>query len=164
MAKIVGIDGFQRLMLGRETNINQIKTKPFRVSEKATNGVLPGDLLIRTDTTQVYTTPSFTGLSSEYSGKVAGIALSTNVKTDVLFPQSEDEVKFTSGEAGSCVIYGEVAVSLYGVSPSEGDDVYYLPSQRSFCTSVTGSTSGFKIEGWKFSGITEGNLTVVYVK
>lgn len=165
MGKIIGLDGFSRLMLGREININQIKTKTFTVAQSATVDVLPGDLLIRTNDTQMYITPdgtkTSTTASSAYSGKEAGIALATNVKTDVLFPQSPTEVGFKKGEQGAVVVYGEVAVKLYGTAPKEGDDVYYNGQNRAFCGQASGD---FKISDWKFSGITEGNLTVVMVK
>lgn len=156
---IIGKNGFSKLLLGREININQVKTKTFTVAANIPNSsILPGDLLITTEKAQVYTTPSKTGSVSEYEGKIAGIALATNVKVDPLFPQSSTEVGFEKGQQGACVVEGEVAVKLTGAAPVEGAKVYYSLADAAF-TATAGSN--LECPGFKFSGITEGNLTVV---
>lgn len=156
---IVGKDGFKKLALGYEVNSNQIKTKAFEAAQSLPEGkILPGDLLITTATTQVYTTPSKTGNVSDYTGKIAGIALATNVKLDPLFPQSATEPGFEAGQHGASVVQGEIAVKLYGSAPAENAQVYYDLANAAFTTS---SSNTLECPGYKFSGRTEGNLTVV---
>ena len=92
MARIFGKDGYQRLLLGREININDIKTRTCTIaktdtSSNAVAGVRGGELLVYTDRTQVYAP------ASKADDKVAGICLGTNVKLDPYFPESADEFR-----------------------------------------------------------------------
>ena len=156
---ILGSKGYNRLLLGRETNINQVKTKTFTVDASVPEGAIyPGDLLIFGSKTQVYTKPDKTQAATTYANKIAGIALATNVKLDTKFPQSDVEVGFEPGQQGACVVQGEVVVKLHGNAPTEGADVYYDVANAAFTTS---SSNTLQCVGYKFSGITEGNLTVV---
>ena len=156
---IIGKDGFRKLVLGYEVNANQIETKAFEAARNLPNGkIVPGDLLITTGVAQVYTTPDKSQSATTYEGKIAGIALATNVKLDPLFPQSADEPGFEAGQHGANLVKGEIAVKLYGSAPKENDQVYYNVAQAAFTTTAAGN---LKCEGYKFSGITEGNLTVV---
>ena len=159
---IIGVDGFARLQEGHEININQIKTKAFKVGTLPTGitGVRGGDLLVYTEATQVYAIPDSAKAAGDYTGKIAGIALATNVKTDVMFPQSKSEVEFAPGEHGACLVTGEVAVPLNGAAPTEGATVYYSAANRAFTTVQSGNIA---CPNMKFSGITEGTLTVVNV-
>lgn len=159
MSQIIGVDGFKRLLRGHEVNINDIKTKTFTV--ETGKEVQAGDILVYTGKTQVYKTIDTTESAATYAGKVAGIALATNVKLDRYFPQStDDKINFVGGEHGANVIQGEVAVALYGAAPSEGDKVYYNVAQKAF-TKV--SEGMLECPRFVFTGITEGNLTVVRV-
>lgn len=159
MGQIIGVDGFKKLLHGHEVNINDIKTKTFTVAKDAE--IEAGDILVYTETPQVYKTIATTEAATTYKDKVAGIALATNVKLDRYFPQSaDDKVKFTSGEKGANVIQGEVAVTLHGAAPSEGDKVYYNVAQRAFTKTSEGM---LECPRFAFTGITEGNLTVVRV-
>ena len=160
MARIFGKDGYQRLLLGREININDIKTRTCTIaktdtSSNAVTGVMGGELLVYTDRTQVYAPASKT------DDKVAGICLGTNVKLDPYFPESTDEVKFIGGDACACVIQGDVAVRLDGTQPKEGAAVYYDFSKKAFTTSNSGTIACANME---FRGISEGNVTVVRVR
>lgn len=159
---IIGIEGFARLQRGHEININQIEAKAFQVGELPTGvtGIVGGDLLVYGTKTQVYTVVDSAKAATDYEGKIAGIALATNVKTDTLFPQSPVDVEFKTGEHGACLVKGEIAVALHGAAPSEGAAVYYSIANRAFT-----ATQGTNIAcpNMKFSGITEGNLTVVNV-
>ena len=160
MARIFGKDGYQRLLLGREININDIKTRTCTIaktdtSSNAVTGVMGGELLVYTDRTQVYAP------ASKAEDKVAGICLGTNVKLDPYFPESTDEVKFIGGDACACVIQGDVAVRLDGTQPKEGAAVYYDFSKKAFTTSNSGTIACANME---FRGISEGNVTVVRVR
>lgn len=160
MARIFGKDGYQRLLLGREININDIKTRTCTIaktdtSSNAVTGVMGGELLVYTDRTQVYAP------ASKAEDKVAGICLGTNVKLDPYFPESSDEVKFIGGDACACVIQGDVAVRLDGTQPKEGAAVYYDFSKKAFTTSNSGTIACANME---FRGISEGSVTVVRVR
>ena len=160
MARIFGKDGYQRLLLGREININDIKTRTCTIaktdtSSNAVTGVMGGELLVYTDRTQVYAP------ASKGEDKVAGICLGTNVKLDPYFPESADEVKFIGGDACACVIQGDVAVRLDGTQPKEGAAVYYDFSKKAFTTSNSGTIACANME---FRGISEGSVTVVRVR
>lgn len=160
MARIFGKDGYQRLLLGREININDIKTRTCTIaktdtSSNAVAGVMGGELLVYTDRTQVYAP------ASKADDKVAGICLGTNVKLDPYFPESTDEVKFIGGDACACVIQGDVAVRLDGTQPKEGAAVYYDFSKKAFTTVNTGTIACANME---FRGISEGSVTVVRVR
>lgn len=159
MGQIIGVDGFKKLLRGHEVNINDIKTKTFTVATGAE--IEAGDILVYTGKTQVYKTIGTTESASTYAGKVAGIALATNVKLDRYFLQStDDKVKFVGGEHGANVIQGEVAVTLHGAAPAEGDKVYYNVAQKAFTKTSEGM---LECPRFAFAGITEGNLTVVRV-
>lgn len=160
MARIFGKDGYQRLLLGREININDIRTRTCTIaktdtSSNAVAGVMGGELLVYTDRTQVYAP------ASKADDKVAGICLGTNVKLDPYFPESTDEVKFLGGDACACVIQGDVAVRLDGTEPKEGAAVYYDFSKKAFTTSNSGTIACANME---FRGISEGSVTVVRVR
>lgn len=160
MARIFGKDGYQRLLLGREININDIRTRTCTIaktdtSSNAVAGVMGGELLVYTDRTQVYAP------ASKADDKVAGICLGTNVKLDPYFPESADEVKFIGGDACACVIQGDVAVRLDGTEPKEGAAVYYDFNKKAFTTVNTGTIACANME---FRGISEGSVTVVRVR
>ena len=152
---ILGANGFDKLKLGYERNVNQIETRTFTVAATETDGILPGDLLVCTDTTQVYAKPSAT------TDKIAGIALATNVKVDRYFPQSEDGVPFMPGDRGAALIHGDIAVKLYGTAPAEGDAVYYDLTNKAFTKSSSGTLA---VPGARFTGETEGDTTVIFVQ
>lgn len=160
MARIFGKDGYQRLLLGREININDIRTRTCTIaktdtSSNAVAGVMGGELLVYTDRTQVYAP------ASKADDKVAGICLGTNVKLDPYFPESADEVKFIGGDACACVIQGDVAVRKDSTVPTEGAAVYYDFNKKAFTTSSSGTIACPNME---FRGITEGDVTVVRVR
>jgi hypothetical protein len=152
---ILGQAGFDQLALGYETNVSQIKTRAYTVAATETNGIVPGDLLACTANTQVYK------VLTSATEKIAGIALATNVKVDPLFPQSATEVKFMPGDHGAALIYGEMAVKLYGTAPAEGDKVYYDLTQKAFTKT---STDNVEVPGARFMGRTNGNITVIFVQ
>jgi len=157
MAKLIlGQSGFDQLVLGYETNASQIKTRAFTVAASETNGIVPGTLLACTSTSQVYKE-----LTSG-SEKIAGVALATNIKVDPLFPQSPTEVPFAAGEHASALIYGEIAVKLYGTAPVEGDAVYYDLTNKAF--TKTSGGGNVEIPGARFMGKTNGNVTVIFIQ
>ena len=159
MSLIIGTEGFKKLLRGYEININDIRTKTFTVA--AGSKVEAGDILVYTDKTQVYKTIATTESAASYANKVAGIALATNVKLDRYFPQSaNDKIEFEAGEHGANLTHGEVAVTLHGEAPSEGDAVYYNIAQKAFTKVAEGNLACTRFQ---FAGITEGNLTVVRV-
>ena len=74
MARIFGKDGYQRLLLGREININDIKTRTCTIaktdtSSNAVTGVMGGELLVYTDRTQVYAPASKADASAPQSAQ-----------------------------------------------------------------------------------------------
>ena len=159
---IIGIEGFKRVLLGHAVNINQVETKAFTVDALPADitGIRGGDLLVTGSATQKYAIPDPAGSADTYVNKIVGIALTTNVKTDIMFPQSKNEVEFAVGEQGACVVRGEVAVPLNGAAPAENAPVYYDIANRAF-TATKGTN--LACPNMKFSGITEGNVTVVNV-
>lgn len=159
MAKFFGVDGFNRLQLGYEVNVNQTERKTFTVSADATDGIYPGDLLIVTAAPQVYKKVNG-GAAADYTGKIAGICLATNVKLDPMFPQSAGDVAFKVGDHAACVKRGEVAVKLYGTAPAENAAVYYDITNGAF---TTASSNNIACPNMLFTGVTEGNVTVVNV-
>ena len=160
MAKIFGINGYGKVQLGFPVNINDCDIKPFTVSSNSSyvpeSGIPFGALLTYTGTTQVYGTPDT--LTELTSADIAGIAVGTNVLLDRTFPQSLSGDAYQSGCAGNCLVRGEIAVKLTGDTPSEGDKVYFDVSELAFTKT---STSNVECVGFKFSGITEGDVTVI---
>lgn len=152
---ILGQSGFDHLVLGYENNASQVKTRAFTVAATETNGIVPGTLLACTAASQVYKELT---VSTE---KIAGIALATNIKVDPLFPQSATEVAFKAGEHASALIYGEIAVKLYGTAPAEGDPVYYDLTNKAFTKTSTGNVA---IPGARFMGRTDGDVTLIFVQ
>lgn len=152
---ILGANGFDKLALGYERNVSQIRTRAFTVAATETDGILPGDLLVVTDASQVYKK------ASETTDIVAGIALATNIKVDPMFPQSKGEVAFMPGEKASALVYGDIAVKLYGNAPKEGDKVYYDLTNKAFTTTADGNLA---LPGARFTGETEGDVTVICVQ
>ena len=152
---ILGQAGFGKLLLGYEVEASQIKTRAFSVAASETGGIVPGDLLVCTANTQVYKK------ISSGSEKIAGIALATNIKVDPMFPQSRTEVPFLPGDKAAALIYGDVAVKLYGAAPVEGDAVYYDITHEAFTKSSDGTVP---FAGARFMGKTEGDITVIYVQ
>ena len=152
---ILGANGFDKLKLGYERNVNQIETRAFAVASTETDGIMPGDLLVCTAQTQVYKKASAT------NDVIAGIALATNVKVDRYFPQSEDGVPFMPGDRGAALIHGDIAVKLYGTAPTEGQAVYYDLANKAFTTESSGTLA---VPGARFTGETEGDVTVIFVQ
>ena len=89
--------------------------------------------------------------------KPAGVVFATNVKLDTVFPQSNKEVTWKPGEAGGCVITGEVAVKFEGAAPAPGDAVYYRIDTKKFTAAAEGNVA----VSAKFTGNTQGGLTVI---
>jgi len=158
MALILGKDGYNQLALGYPINVNDIKAKPFTVAQDEINGILPGDLLATTGTSQVYKK------ATSKDDKVVGIALATNVKLDPLFPQSKGEPAFEAGIQAAYIYQGEIAVTLSGAAPAEMDEVYYETAEGSEGFTNTSSATAIALPNMVFTGITEGNLTVVRVR
>ena len=158
MALILGKDGYNQLALGYPINVNDIKAKPFTVDPSEVDGILPGDLVAATSVAQTYKKVT------AKTDKVVGIVLATNVKLDPLFPQSKKEPAFEGGTQAAVVLAGEIAVTLQGSAPAEMDDVYYETATGSegFTNSSSGTT--IALPNMVFTGITEGNLTVVRVR
>lgn len=160
MAKIFGINGFGKVQLGFPVNINDCDIKPFTVTTDSNYvsdaGIPFGALLTYTGVTQVYGTPDT--LASITSADIAGIAVGTNVLLDRTFPEGPDGNAYPKGIAGGCLVRGEIAVKLTGDTPSEGDAVYYDVAEQAFTKS---SSSTVACVGFKFSGITEGDVTVI---
>lgn len=152
---VLGTSGFDKLMLGYERNVSQIETRTFKVDETEVDGILPGSLLVVTGTTQVYKTPTQT------TDVIAGVCLATNVKTDRWFPQSDTDVVFQPGDRAAALIHGDIAVKLYGTAPKEGDKVYYDLTNKAFTTNNSGTLA---FPGARFTGETEGDVTVIYVQ
>lgn len=153
---ILGASGFDKLALGYELNVSQIRTRGFTVAATESSGIVPGDLLAVTSSPYVYKK-----FANKDTDKVAGIALATNVKVDPIFAQSATEVKFEAGERGAALVQGDIAVKLHGTAPTEGAAVYYSVAQGAFTAT---STDNYEVKGARFTGQTEGNVTVVYVQ
>ena len=158
MGKIFGINGYGKLQLGFPVNINDCDIKTFTVAADAPEAGIPfGALLTYGTKTQVYSTPDEldSGLTA---AKVAGIAVGTNVLLDRTFPQSDNGDAFARGTSGGCLKRAEIAVKLTGDAPAEGDAVYFKVSELAFTKESSGTVA---LPNCIFSGVTEGNVTVV---
>lgn len=158
MSLIYGSGGYNKLLVGYETQVNDSLRRSYMVSKAQTDGIKPGDLLITTSAPQVYARPS-AALSG--AQKVAGIALATNVLLDKQFPMSDGEVTFSPGVRGAAVIRGSVAVPLTGTAPVEGAAVYYDFTAKAFTAT---STDNISLPGARFTGRVEGNVAEIYVQ
>lgn len=159
MSMIYGADGYKKLQVGYETQVNDTLRRAYAVANSETDGILPGDLLLTSSAPQVYTRAK-AALSG--TQKVAGIASATNVLLDPMFPQSPDgKVVFKPGVRGAAVIRGSIAVPFTGTAPTEGAAVYYDFTNRAF-TATAGSN--ISLPGMRFTGRTEGNVSEVYVQ
>lgn len=153
MAYIYGVNGFTRLAAGYPVNINDCNVKPFTLANDS-EPVEAGALLMYTAEPNIFSGVSTDAIKGDV--KPAGILFATNVKLDTVFPQSDGEVKWYPGQAGGCVITGEVAVKFTGSAPTPGAKVYYDIANQAFTT----SNEGVEIPA-KFTGNTQGNLTVI---
>ena len=160
MARIYGIKGFAQLKLGHEVNVNDTIRKTFTVHEDEVDGIRAGQPLVTTDVAQVYKTVDSLESAGSYTNKIAGICLDTLVKLDPCFPQSNGGTPFMPGEQGACVVQGEVAVEYTGAAPLEGQPVYYNITEQKY-TAESGANIAFT--NMRFTGVTDGNLTVVRV-
>lgn len=160
MSLIYGAQGYKKLQVGYETNVNDTLRTSYTVSNSETNGILPGDLLLTSSAPKVYTRAAAALTGTQ---KIAGIALATNVLLDPMFPQSanNDGPVFKAGTRGVAVLRGTIAVPLHGNAPVEGAAVYYDYTNRAF---TTDSTNTIPFAGARFTGRTEGNVTEVYVQ
>lgn len=160
MAMIYGADGFKKLQVGYETQVNDTLRRSYAVANSEAEGILPGDLLITTSSPQVYARAKAALTGTQ---KVAGIALATNVMLDPMFPQSPDgKLPFKPGVRGVAVIRGSIAVPFTGNAPTEGAEVYYDFTNRAF--TATSSANTITLAGMRFTGRTEGNVSEVYVQ
>lgn len=158
MSLIFGSDGYNRLQVGYETNVNDTLRTAYAVANSETDGILPGDLLITTTAPKVYERAK---AALEDNQKIAGIALATNVMLDREFPQSKTDVPFLPGIRGAAVIRGSMAVPLHGNAPVEGAEVYYDYTNRAFTTEAENTIA---FPGARFTGRVEGNVAEVYVQ
>lgn len=160
MSLIYGAQGYKKLQVGYETNVNDTLRTSYTVSNNETDGILPGDLLLTSSAPKVYTRAKAALGGTQ---KIAGIALATNVLLDPMFPQSanNDGPAFKAGTRGVAVLRGTVAVPLHGNAPVEGAAVYYDFTNRAFTTESSGTIA---FAGARFTGRTEGNITEVYVQ
>lgn len=158
MSLIYGKDGFKKLQVGYETQVNDSLRRSFTIANSETSGILPGDLLLTSSATQVYTHAAG---ALQGTQKVAGIALATNVLLDPAFPQSSTEVPFKAGTRGVALIRGSIAVPLTGTAPVEGAAVYYDTTARAF-TGTAGSN--IALSGARFTGKVEGNVAEIFVQ
>lgn len=163
MSNIYGIKGFGRLAEGYPVNINDMDVKPFTVDAAAPEaGIKPGALLIYTDTYNSFTTTDPVKTKADYANKVAGIALATNVKLDTVFPQG-GSVNWLRGQAAGCAVKGEIAVTFDGTAPKQGAPVYYDITKGAFTAAAGTSNANLELTNMRFTGNTEGTLTVVNI-
>lgn len=159
MSLIHGKDGYKKLLVGYETQVNDSLRRAYVVSQTQTDGILPGDLLITTSAPQVYARPA-AALSG--SQKIAGIALATNVLLDRVFPMTEGGVPFLPGIRGAAVIRGSIAVPLTGTAPLEGAAVNYDFTAKAYTGTAGAGT--IALPGARFTGRVEGNVAEIYVQ
>ena len=160
MGQIFGYGGFTKLALGYPVNINDMNIRTATVDASADDGIEPGALVIATDTYNSVITTDAVGSVDNYNGKVLGIAVATNVKLDPCFPMSKDGIKWESGEALGYAVTGEIAVKFTGTAPTPNASAYYDIANGAFTTT---EASNLALPNMRFTGITEGNLTVVRI-
>lgn len=160
MSSIYGINGYGRLAVGYPVNINDVDVKAFTVDSTAVEtGIEPGSLLVYTDKFGTVKSPDPVG-SAITAGKVAGIALATNVKLDTVFPMGAS-VNWKRGEALGCAVRGEVAVKIAAVTIKPGDAVYYDQANAVFTNVVA---SNVALPQMRFTGNVEGTMAVVDIR
>ena len=160
MGQIFGIGGYTRLAAGYPVNINDMNIRTATVNAEQEDGILPGQLVIATDTYNSVITTDPVEEATSYTNKILGIAVATNVKLDTLFPQSETGVAWMPGEALGYAVTGEIAVKFTGTAPTQGQPAYYDIANGAFTAT---SASMMALPNMVFSGITQGNLTVVKI-
>jgi hypothetical protein len=161
MAYILGTQGFGRLSAGYAVNINDVDVKPGTVAMTAPEaGILPGSLVVFTEQPGVINSVDPLASAESLANKIAGIAVATNVKLDTVFPQSSEEPSWVRGQALGYAVRGEIAVKLTGTAPAPGAPVYYDIANGAF---TTASGNNLALANMKFSGNTQGNITVVNI-
>ena len=160
MGQIFGIGGYTRLATGYPVNINDMNIRTATVDATQEDGILPGQLVISTDKYNSVVTTDPVGEAASYANRILGIAVATNVKLDPCFPQSKSGVAWQPGEALGYAVTGEIAVKLTGVGPVQGQPAYYDIANGAFTTTASGTLA---LPNMVFSGITQGDLTVVKI-
>lgn len=149
MGLIYGKSGIPKLMVGYPTVSDKYDVGPA-VLEGST-AILPGDVVMFGSASGAYLPASSL---SAFEGKVAGIALATNVKVPHEYPAPAGPVAFQPGEAFGLLVRGFVAVALDAsavlADAKEGAPVYLTAAGKI----TTVSTSNIATP-WKFMGITE---------
>lgn len=161
MSNIYGANGYNKLQVGYETQVNDSLRRSYAVSPTEADGIQAGDLLLTTSSPQVYIRAK---AAIEGTQKVAGIALATNVMLDPKFPQTPGILAFMPGVRGAALIRGSMAVPFEGTAPTEGAEVYYNFTNRAFTTVAGDGDVNIPLPGMRFTGRTEGNVTEVYVQ
>lgn len=149
MGLIYGKDGIQKLMVGYPTVSDKYDVGPA-VLEGST-AILPGDVVMYGSASGAYLPASSL---TAFAGKVAGIAIATNVKVPNQYPAPNGPVAFQPGEAFGLMVRGFIAVALDTnavlADAKEGAPVYITAAGKL----TTVSTSNIATP-WKFMGITE---------
>lgn len=160
MGQIFGIGGYTRLAAGYPVNINDMNIRTATVNAEQEDGILPGQLVIATDVYNSVITTDPVGEVDDYTGKILGIAVATNVKLDPCFPQSKGGVAWLPGEALGYAVTGEISVKFTGSAPTQQQPAYYDIANGVFTTEASGTLA---LPNMVFSGVTQGNLTVVKI-
>ena len=160
MGQIFGIGGYTRLAAGYPVNINDMNIRTATISKEQEDGILPGQLVIATDVYNSVITTDSVAEVADYTNKVLGIAVATNVKLDPCFPQSKTGTTWLPGEALGYAVTGEIAVQFTGSAPVQNQPAYYDIANGVFTTE---SSDTLALPNMVFSGITQGTLTVVKI-
>ncbi len=149
MGLIYGKSGIPKLMVGYPTVSDKFDVGPA-VLEGST-AIYPGDVVMFGSASGAYLPASSL---AAFAGKVAGIALATNVKVPTQYPAPKGPVAYQPGEAFNLMVRGFVAVALDAdavlADAKEGAPVY-LTSAGKITTVSTNNIA----TPWKFMGITE---------
>lgn len=153
MSKMFISGGMTELSLGRPTTSDKYDASGFLLADSELNGVQPGAFLAFGPSRHRYT-----GIKANTTaGDIAGIYIKPVIKSATTWPASNKGPELRAGEAGDCLIRGDIAVRLgdsESTSPKEGGTVF-LGTTGAEAGHVFTSTSADRIElpNYKFLGI-----------
>lgn len=149
MGLILGKNGSPKLMVGYPTVSDKYDVGPA-VLEGSTP-IYPGDVVMFGSASGSYLPASSL---AAFDGKVAGIALATNVKVPNAYPAPKGPVAYQPGEAFNICVRGFIAVAMDAdavlADAKEGAKVYLTSAGKV----TTVSTSNIETP-WRFMGIAE---------
>jgi hypothetical protein len=144
MNEMVLKNKYVELLLGYPTHINENDVRPFTAyaGDDPKKDIPFGDVLITSGVVQVYKSAENEAVDTIVDAtQVVGIALSSNVKLNTVFPvagTTTNAVDYKAGDQGNNLTKGEIAVVYVGTAPAENGKVYIVTNPGTDGTAVLG--------------------------